>query len=261
MGAVISIINQKGGVAKTTTVHNVAASLAGKGKKVLMIDFDAQASLTIAAGLEPRQYPNNIIAVLRDMAPITECVAPVKENLDIITSGQLLSTVNNELQALMTKRDSRLKAKLYGSKKEPGVADNYDYILIDCSPTFNVLSLNAIVASDYVLIPVKTDYLSYRGLTQVVDNILAVQEDLKPELQILGIVATLHEPRVKDDQDIIELLRTNEHGIEVLGVVKKMMDARRGVYDGLSTVELKPYSDVGRAYDKITDKVIEKVGI
>ena len=157
--AVIAVVNQKGGVAKTTTTHNLGVALAAAGKKVLMIDLDSQASLTISTGLEPLEMQRTIVDVLRkDAVPIGECVYPITERLHIIPSIIDLAPMEMELLS----RASR--EKILDRALKP-VRRSYDFILIDCPPQLSILTINALSCADGVVIPVKTEYLAYRGLT------------------------------------------------------------------------------------------------
>ena len=150
---VIAIANQKGGVAKTTTTHNLGVALAAAGKKVLLIDLDSQASLTISVGLEPLEMQRTIVDVLKkDGAAISECIQRLRDNLHIVTSIIDLAPMEME----MLSRASR--EKILDRALKP-VKDNYDFILIDCPPQLSILTINALSCADGVLIPVKTDYL------------------------------------------------------------------------------------------------------
>ena len=152
--AVIAVANQKGGVAKTTTTHNLGVALAAAGKEVLMIDLDSQASLTISTGLEPLEMQRTIVDVLRkEAAPIGECVYPITERLHIISSIIDLAPMEMELLS----RASR--EKILDRALKP-IRESYDFILIDCPPQLSILTINALSCADGVVIPVKTDYLA-----------------------------------------------------------------------------------------------------
>ena len=208
---VIAIANQKGGVAKTTTTHNLGVALAARGKRVLMIDLDSQASLTISVGLEPLEIKRTIVDVLRkDGIPIMECVQQLSDRLHIVTSIIDLAPMEME----MLSRASR--EKILDRALKPVRAD-YDFILIDCPPQLSILTINALSCADGVLIPVKTDYLAYRGLTQLQDSIQEIQELINPDLKVIGVLATLHDTRVTDDREILGLLKEEwEYLLELL---------------------------------------------
>lgn len=244
---VIAIANQKGGVAKTTTTHNLGVALAAKGKRVLLIDLDSQSSLTISVGLEPLEMKRTIVDVLRkDGAPIGECIARLGERLDIVTSIIDLAPMEMELLS----RASR--EKILDRSLRP-VRENYDFILVDCPPQLSILTINALSCADGVIIPVKTDYLAYRGLKQLQDSIQEIQELINPELKILGVIATLYEKRVSDDNEILTALRKEYN---VLGVIKRLAVAKKGIYDGHAVVEHTPGSEIAIEYNAVADMII-----
>lgn len=239
---VIAIANQKGGVAKTTTTHNLGVALAAAGKTVLMIDLDSQASLTICVGLEPLEVQRTIVDVLKkDGAPVSECIQKLREGLHIVTSIIDLAPMEMELLS----RASR--EKILDRALKP-VREDYDFILIDCPPQLSILTINALSCADGVLIPVKTDYLAYRGLTQLQDSIQEIQELINPDLKVIGVLATLHDTRVTDDREILGLLKTEYN---LLGVVKRLAVAKKGIYDGLAVVEQAPNSEIAKEYKAV----------
>lgn len=212
-----------------------------------MVDFDAQASLTICAGLEPYEHERNIVSVIRDGTDVSECVVPLKDNLYIVTSDIALAAQEMAL-VVRTMRELVLQKAL------EKVKDMYDYILIDCPPQLSILTINALSASDRVLIPCKTDYLSYRGLEQLNDTVEVVRNEVNRKLEVLGIIATLYEQRVKDDRDVLEYL--HEKGT-VITVVKKLAIAKKGIYSGMAVVEQDANNDIALAYKRVCD-IIEK---
>ena len=133
------------------------------------------------------------------------------------------------------------------------VKDSYDFILIDCPPQLSILTINALSCADGVLIPVKTDYLAYRGLTQLQDSIREIQELINPDLQVLGVIATLYDTRVTDDREILGLLKEEYN---LLGVVKRLAVAKKGIYDGLAVVEQAPNSEIAVEYKAIAEMII-----
>lgn len=244
---VIAIANQKGGVAKTTTTHNLGAALAAAGKKVLLIDLDSQASLTISVGLEPLEVKRTIVDVLKkDGTPIQESIQQLTEQLHIVTSIIDLAPMEME----MLSRASR--EKILDRALKP-VREIYDFILIDCPPQLSILTINALSCADGVLIPVKTDYLAYRGLTQLQDSIQEIQELINPGLKVLGVIATLYDTRVADDREILALLRKEYN---LVGVIKRLAVAKKGIYDGLAAVEQAPNSDLAREYRAIAEMIV-----
>ena len=243
----IAIANQKGGVAKTTTTHNLGVALAAQGKRVLMIDLDSQASLTISVGLEPLEVEQTIVDVLRkEGLPLMECVQRLSDRLHIVTSIIDLAPMEMELLS----RASR--EKILDRALRP-VREQYDFILIDCPPQLSILTINALSCADGVVIPVKTDYLAYRGLTQLQDSIQEIQELINPGLKVLGVIATLYDTRVADDREILALLRKEYN---LLGVIKRLAVAKKGIYDGLAAVEQAPNSELAKEYVAIAEMIM-----
>ena len=244
---VIAIANQQGGVAKTTTTHNLGVALAAQGKRVLMIDLDSQASLTISVGLEPLEVEQTIVDVLRkEGLPLMECVQRLSDRLHIVTSIIDLAPMEMELLS----RASR--EKILDRALRP-VREQYDFILIDCPPQLSILTINALSCADGVVIPVKTDYLAYRGLTQLQDSIQEIQELINPGLKVLGVIATLYDTRVADDREILALLRKEYN---LLGVIKRLAVAKKGIYDGLAAVEQAPNSELAKEYVAIAEMIM-----
>jgi chromosome partitioning protein len=249
MGKIIALANQKGGVAKTTSTYNLGASLSEKGKKVLMVDFDSQASLTISTGLEPFDYDKNIVSIMqKNGKSVKECIYELKESLHIITSSIELAQMEMELLSRAS-REKILDRALEPVKKE------YDYILIDCPPQLSILTINALSCADFVIIPVKTDYLAYRGIEQLMDTVNEIKDLINTKLEVLGVIATMYEKRVRDDNEILQEIEKNYN---VIGVVKKLAIAKRGIYDGLSVVEQVPTSEIAMEYNRISDIIINK---
>lgn len=245
---ILSFVNQKGGVGKTTTTHNIGVALHKKENRVLLVDLDPQASLTISAGKEPVELERNITDVFKKNAlPIKDCIIELKPGLDILPSVIDLASIEVEMLS-RTSRERTLERAI-----KP-IVNDYDYILIDCPPQLGVLTVNALSCSDYAVVVTKTDYLSYRGIDQLQNTIDEVQELANPSLKVLGIVATFFEISVKDDKEILEYLQEKNR---VLGVVKKTVAARKGVYEGAAAVENEPKSDIAREYTSIADKIIE----
>lgn len=247
MSKIIAFANQKGGVAKTTSTHNIGVALSDQDKKVLLIDLDSQASLTLSVGFEPLEIKKNIVNVL-DRVPceIKECIYPIKENLHIITS--MIDLAGLEMEMLSrTSRENILKRALEPIKNE------YDFILIDCPPQLSILTVNALSCADGVIIPTKTDYLSYRGIKQLLESIDEVKEFINPKLEVLGTIATLYNMRSKDDNFILNGLKDSYN---VLGVVKMLVSAKKGIYEGKAVIEREPNNEISLEYKKIANILI-----
>lgn len=249
MAKIIAFANQKGGVAKTTSTHNIGVALAQKGKRVLLLDLDSQASLTISVGIEPLEVEHSIVEVLdKGKVDIRNCIYKINDNLHIVTSMIDLASLEME----MLSRASR--EKILDRALEP-VRNEYDYIIIDCPPQLSILTINALSCADGVIIPCKTDYLSYRGIELLMETIKEVKELINPKLEVMGTIATLYNMRSNDDKNILSELKEKYN---VLGVVKMLVGAKRGIYEGLAVVEKEPKNDISVEYLRIADMMNEK---
>lgn len=196
MAIIFSLLNHKGGVGKTTSSINIAAGLAILGKKTLLIDLDPQASLTISLGI-PRQ-PVTIYEAMRGEAELVPFNA--KENLDIITSRLELSGAESEL--LNEAGREYILAELVD-----GVREDYDFIVIDCPPSLGLLTLNALTASDYVYIPMQTEFLALQGLAKIKQVIDKVRFRLNKQLEIGGVIPTMYDSRKVLNRDIVDMIK------------------------------------------------------
>lgn len=198
MSRVIAIANQKGGVGKTTTTVNLSAALANMRKRVLLIDLDPQGNATMGCGVDKYEVEKSVFDVLVDGMSVAEASQPSPENqCDVLPSNADLTAAEVELMS-MDQREQRLKIALIEARL------NYDYILIDCPPSLNILTLNAFVAADSVLVPVQCEYYALEGLSALLETIEGVRETVNPSLEIEGLLRTMYDGR-------------NRLGVEVSG--------------------------------------------
>lgn len=244
MAEIIAIANQKGGVAKTTVTHNLGVALALQGKKVLLVDLDSQASLTFCAGVKnPLEYDGrNVVSILEKNSgvDIHACIHAVGASDEVRENLYLLPSIIDlaQVETIMYSRTSR--ERILAKALEP-VKNEYDYILLDCPPQLGLMTVNALSTADGVLIPCKTDELSYRGLKQLEETILDIQELVNSKLKIYGVIATLHQSRLTHDRSILEKLYKE---YRVVAVMKQAAVAKKGVYDGISAVEFMPTHEI-----------------
>ena len=203
MSRIIAVANQKGGVGKTTTAINLSACLAEKNKKVLTLDMDPQGNTTSGLGVDKNQAENTVYELILDESELSDCIySSVMENLSVIPSNINLSGAEIELIGFENK-EYLLKSKL------DMIKDNYDYIIIDCPPSLNLLTINAMTAADSVIVPIQCEYYALEGLSQLLHTINLVKERLNPRLTIEGVVFTMYDARTNLSLQVVENVKNN----------------------------------------------------
>jgi chromosome partitioning protein len=201
MGRIISIASQKGGVGKTTTAINLGACIAQEGHRVLIIDIDPQGNASSGLGINGNDRLVTIYEVLLGQHELTAAICPTAlANLDLVPAGQSLSGAEVELVGMMA-RETRLKLALGKAR------DEYEFILVDSPPSLGLLTINALTASDSVLIPLQCEYLALEGLTQLIGAIRLVQDHLNPGLRIEGVLLTMFDARLNLSQQVADEAR------------------------------------------------------
>lgn len=203
MGRIIAIANQKGGVGKTTTAINLSACLAEAGQRVLAVDFDPQGNETSGLGLEKDEAERTVYDLIVGECDIDEClVSNIQENLDLLPSNVELAGAEIELLEIENK-ESLLKECL------GKIRQNYDFIIIDCPPSLNLLTINALTAADTVLVPIQCEYYALEGLNQVLKTVNLVKKKLNPSLEMEGVVFTMYDARTNLSLEVVESVKNN----------------------------------------------------
>ena len=203
MGRIIAIANQKGGVGKTTTSTNLSACLAEVNKKVLLVDIDPQGNATSGVGIDKNNLEKTVYDMIIDECTLEECIIrEALENLDVLPSNVNLSGAEIDLIGIED-REYILK------KNIDKVKDNYDFIIIDCPPSLNMLTVNAMTTADTVLVPIQCEYYALEGLSQLIHTINLVKERLNPSLEIEGVVFTMYDARTNLSLEVVENVKNN----------------------------------------------------
>lgn len=245
---IISLINQKGGTGKTTTTLNLGSSLAKKGKKVLLIDMDSQGNLGYCLGLDDGI---SISDVLKEEETLESAIQE-KESMHIIPSD--IRLVDVELSLIeMDDRHQVLHAQLSTLKKQ------YDYILIDCPPSLSVLTVNALYASDYVIVPMQMEVLSLQGLNHIIETIEKINSGYKKKLKILGILPVMVDKRRKLSQEVKEYIQEN-YDLKVFDtMIRSNVTASEAPSFGQSVIAYRPKSNSAIDYMQFADEIIQVI--
>lgn len=258
MSKIIAIANQKGGVGKTTTTVNFGVGLAAEGKKVLLIDADSQGNLSICLGVKKPDEENATLAkILADTIEeneylIRDYIRHHPEGVDYIPCNIELSGIEVSLVNVMS-REHILKQVL------SDIRDEYDYILIDCSPSLGMVTINALAAADMVLIPVQAEFLSIKGLEQLIKTIYRVKAKINPEIDIMGILVTMVDPRTVMTREVLSQLETSYgQNIKVFQTrIPKSIRVTESEVMGRSIYSYDRNCKVSEAYKSLVQEVVE----
>jgi chromosome partitioning protein len=244
---VIAFANQKGGVAKTTTTLNLAVALRERGLRVLAIDLDPQGNLTMSQGLNPDEIERSMFDVLVHRLPIQEVIHQAE--VDLAVSSIDLAGAELALSSLIGRERALEKALA-------PVRGDYDYVLIDTPPSLGLLTINALVASNGVIVPVQCEYLSLRGLVQLQATLEMIRENLNPEVDILGILATMFDRRTLHAREAIEILRENFGELVFNTRIRKTIRYAEAPVKGQSVLQYDPSSEAAEMYRDLAKEVL-----
>lgn len=250
MAQIIAVANQKGGVGKTTTTVNLGASLAYTGKKVLLIDMDAQGNATSGLGVRKGEVDKDIYDVLINEMPLVDVIRTTsRDNLSVAPATIQLAGAEVELTSLMA-RETRLK------KAVESVESAYDYILIDCPPSLGHLTINAFTASDSVLIPVQCEYYALEGLSQLLNTVRLVQKHFNSALKIEGVLLTMLDARTNLGFEVVDEVKKYFHEKVYKTIIPRNIRLSEAPSYGLSIIDYDLRSKGAEVYQELAKEVM-----
>lgn len=254
-GAVLAIANQKGGVGKTTTAINLGAALAAAGKRTLVVDLDPQANATSGLGLEKARIERSVYEALIGQASLAEVIVPTTSpGLDLAPSAIRLAGAEIEMVGLMA-REQRLRRTL------SDVLARYGVVLIDCSPSLGILTVNALTAADGILIPIQCEYLALEALGQLLSTIQLIRENLNPRLTVTGIAMTMFDSRTNLSQQVVDEVRTHFPREIFATVIPRSVRLSEAPSYGRSILSYDPSSRGAIAYRRLAEEVISRLAL
>ena len=252
MGRIISIANQKGGVGKTTTAINLSACLAESGKKVLTIDTDPQGNTTSGLGVDKDELENTVYELMLDECTIKESLVKTEfENLDLIPSNVNLAGAEIELLGINEKEYILKNAVDY-------IKDDYDFVIIDCPPSLNMLTVNALTTANTVLVPIQCEYYALEGLSQLLHTISLVKERLNENLQIEGVVFTMYDARTNLSLQVVENVKNNLDTTIYKTIIPRSVRLAEAPSHGLPINKYDSRSTGAESYRMLAKEVIDR---
>ena len=248
MGRVISFANQKGGVAKTTTTLNLGVALVEQGLKVLLVDLDPQGNLTMSQGLNPDTIERSMFDVLVHRLPIQEVIHHTE--VDLAVSSIDLAGAELALSSMIGRERALEKALA-------PVRESYDFVLVDTPPSLGLLTINALVASNGVIVPVQCEYLSLRGLVQLENTLSMIRENLNPDVGIEGILPTMYDKRTLHSREAVEILQENFGDLVFDTKIRKTVRYAEAPVKGTSVLKYDPSGNAAQAYRQLAKEVLD----
>jgi chromosome partitioning protein len=250
---VISMVNQKGGVGKTTSTVSLGAALAAYGRRVLLVDFDPQGALSVALGMNPNDIELSIYNVLTD----PEChIGDVIQRTDVTDLDLLPSNI--DLSAAELQLVSEVGREHALGRVLAPIIDEYDVILIDCQPSLGLLTLNALTASTGVIVPMECEYFALRGVALLQDTINKVKQRLNPNLEIVGVLGTMYDPRTLHSREVLETVRKAFGDVVFQTVINRTVKFPDAAVAGEPITQFAPSSDGAKAYKQLAREVLAR---
>src|SRR5947207_11487112 len=247
LATVIAFANQKGGVAKTTSTLNLGVAFREQGLKVLCVDLDPQGNLTMSQGWNPDDIERSMFDVLVHKLPIEEIIRTAE--VDVAVSSIDLAGAELALSSMIGRERALEKALA-------PVKENYDFVLIDTPPSLGILTINALVASDGVIVPVQCEYLSLRGLVQLENTLTMIRENLNPHVAIQGILPTMFDKRLLHSREAVEILRENFGDLVLQTRIRKTVRYAEAPVKGQSILKYDPSGDAAFMYRQLAKEVL-----
>ena len=250
MSKILAVVNQKGGVGKTTTTVNVCAILAKKGKKVLLIDSDPQGNATSGVGVDKNQEKSIYDVLVNDVEIEEAIVESSVKNLFVCPSNINLAGAEVELVSVMS-REQRLKEKL------EAVSDKFDYILIDCPPSLGLITINAFTAADSLLIPIQCEYYALEGVGQLMNTVNIIKKQLNKSLYIEGVILTMNDARTNLSNQVIEEVKAFFKDNVYKTIIPRNVKLSEAPSYGMPISEYAPLSKGAKYYEKLTKEIMK----
>src|SRR2546425_5828011 len=247
LGRVIAFANQKGGVAKTTTALNLGVAFAEQGMKVLLVDLDPQGNLTMSQGMNPDAIERSMFDVLVHRIPITEVIQAAE--VDLAVSSIDLAGAELALSSMIGRERALEKALL-------PVRESYDWILLDTPPSLGLLTINAFVAANGIIVPVQCEYLSLRGLVQLENTLSMIRENLNPQVEIEGILATMFDKRLLHSREAVDILKENFGELVLNTKIRKTVRFAEAPVKGQSVLKYDPTGEAANMYRDLAKEVL-----